>query len=457
MKTRTESSIQASTQPSTPTRIIHPATFSGTLNVPTSKSLTHRALIIAAFSALQHGKPAIVRSPLRSDDTTLTLAALKTMGFESTVSENDEEIFAVEFSGKRITPHSPITIDIHHSGTSARLLTAVAAIQPLNTSNCAWIEVDGSARMRQRPMQELIVPLEELGAKLEAASGFLPIRIHSPITKGGTVRVNASKSSQFLSALLLIAPLLEGTTDIVLDGEIASKSYSDMTIAQMRSAGIIVAETSHGYSIRGNQTYSMPDYAVEGDYSAASYPLAAAVITGGAVTIQNIAQESPQGDHAIVEILRDFGADIVWTNNGLRMTGHNVLRGVERDMNSCPDIVPTVAVTALFAETKSVFRNIEHLRYKESDRIAAVIENIRRLGGKAYTEASNDGGGDALVVEPSKYALHGASVPTYDDHRMAMSFALVGLRVPGVVIEHPECVAKSYPLFWRDFEAYSSK
>jgi 3-phosphoshikimate 1-carboxyvinyltransferase len=434
------------------TRIIKPSGFNGTLAVPTSKSLTHRALIIAAFSAVQHNAPAIVRFPLRSDDTTLTLAALKVMGFEANIVQKAELIESVEFTGKRDIPASSVTIDIHHSGTSARLLTAVAAAQPIPSA--LWIEVTGSARMRERPMQELIAPLEALGAHIESAKGFLPIRITTPITTGSNVRVDASKSSQFLSALLLIAPLLRGEMKIQIEGEIASKSYSDMTIAQMHQAGIEVEETLHGnaieYSIRGEQIYTMPEYTVEGDYSAVSYPLAAAAITGGRVHVSNIVRESPQGDRAIIDILRDFGVSVEWAvSGGVQVHGSKVLQGVERDMNSCPDIVPTVAVTALFAESRSIFRNIEHLRYKESDRIAAVIENIGRLGGKAYTE------GDALVVEPSAHALHGAQIPTFDDHRMAMSFALVGLRVPGVVIENPSCVAKSYPEFWRDFEQLS--
>lgn len=433
---------------SIPTRTIIPAQFSGTLAVPTSKSLTHRALIIAAFAAIQNNSSTIVRNPLRSDDTTLTLAALGKMGFETIITENEELISSIEFTGTRITPQSGTTIDIHHSGTSARLLTAVAAIQPIAAGS--WIEIDGSSRMRQRPMQELVSPLQALGAELKSESGFLPIRITTPIRHGAEVRLDASKSSQFLSALLLIAPLLAGKTTIRIEGEIASKSYSDMTIAQMRQAGIIVEEIEDGYIIEGGQIYTMQDYTVEGDYSAVSYPLAAATITGGEVCVTNIVRDSPQGDRAIIEMLEEFGATVEWQpSGGVKIRGIKKLRGIDRDMNSCPDIVPTVAVTALFAETKSIFRNIEHLRYKESDRIAAVIENITRLGGRAYTE------GDALIVEPSAHELHGAQLPTFDDHRMAMSFSLVGLRIPEVTIENPECVVKSYPLYWKDFEVLS--
>jgi 3-phosphoshikimate 1-carboxyvinyltransferase len=430
---------------------VQPASVRGHLAVPTSKSLTHRALIIAAFAANASAKAAQVHNPLRSDDTTLTLEALRRMGYPITVRKNSDGVEVVEFAGKRIPPSDSPRIDIHHSGTSARLLTAVAAIQHLASGQ--FIEIDGSERMRQRPMQELIQPLSALGAELRHENGFLPIRIAASLPDSenqASVRVDASKSSQFLSALLLIAPLLKAGLRIEIQGAIASQSYSDMTIAQMRDAGVEVKEWRENgvvthYTIAGGQSYQMPNYTVEGDYSSASYPLAAAAITGGSVTITNLRQHSPQGDRAIVDILQAFGAKVEWKPEGLTLTGDKPLRGVDWDMNSSPDIVPTVAVVAMFATGRSTFRNIEHLRYKESDRVQAVIENIERLGGRSLVE------GNALVVEPVK-GLHGASIPTFDDHRMAMSFALAGLKTPSVVIENPSCVAKSYPDFWRDFE-----
>lgn len=434
-------------------RRIKPASVQGSLAVPTSKSLTHRALIIAAFSAHHSGTSAAVWNPLRSDDTTLTLQALRAMGYPITVVEKAGHIEKVEFTGNRIQPAQPVRIDIHHSGTSARLLTAVAAIQTSTDQN--YIEIDGSERMRQRPMKELITPLEALGCSLSHNHGFLPIRITRPIDHSNaqlTVRLDVSKSSQFLSALLLIAPLLVYDLRIEITSDIASKSYSDMTIALMAKAGVHVEEFHQNgivtaYAIKGNQHYQLSEYSVEGDYSSASYPLAAATITGGTITIANLTQDSPQGDRAIVPILERFGAMISWDASGITLRGSETLHGVEWDMNSCPDIVPTVAVVAMFAKERSVFRNIAHLRYKESDRIQAVIENIERLGGKAFVE------GNALVIEPVK-TLHGASIPTFDDHRMAMSFALAGLKIDGVEIENPECVAKSYPDFWRDFEVF---
>ena len=453
-------------------RTIHGGTARGELDAPTSKSLTHRALIIAALSAHQTGSPARVARPLRSDDTTLTLGALETMGYAATRSADArtgaETFDWVEFTGKRGAPKTDASgvarVNIHHSGTSARLLAALAAVQPLDREGYS-IELDGSARMRQRPMQELLEPLQALGARVESANGFLPILFRGGVSSGVSanisslatpprkVRVDATKSSQFLSALLLAAPLIEGGLDIETAGAIASRSYSDMTLAQMRAAGIRIEETERAgatlYRVEGAQTYSMPLYEVEGDYSSASYPLAAAAITGGDVVVRNVRRDSPQGDRAIVDILRDYGAEVEWlSGGGVRVRGAARRFGVERDMNACPDIVPTVAAMALFAETPSVLRNVEHLRYKESDRMSAVIENIAQLGGAARQE------GDALIVEPKPEAeLRPARIPTFDDHRMAMSFALVGLRVRGVQIEDPACVAKSYPEFWRDFDA----
>ncbi|MCS6809395.1 MAG: 3-phosphoshikimate 1-carboxyvinyltransferase [Bacteroidota bacterium] len=432
-------------------RRIRCASVYGSVTVPASKSITHRALIIGACAADASGESTVVMNPLRSDDTVLTLQALQAMGYPARVDEHNGDIHKVEWLGKRNVPEGPVHIDIHHSGTSARLLTAVAAVQPI--ANGGYIQIDGSARMRQRPMHELITALTTLGAVIEHHEGFLPLRVVKPVAElplETTVAIDASKSSQFLSALLLIAPLLPGGINIRLVSNITSQSYSDMTIAQMAQAQVHVEEhVEHGrvvgYSIDGGQRYCMREYNIEGDYSSASYWLAAATITGGKIHIPNLTPHSLQGDQAIVPILESFGARAAWKNDGLHVQGTAKLQGVEWNMNTCPDIVPTVSVVALFAEGRSVFRNIEHLRYKESDRIQAVCENIERLGGTAYLEGSD------LIIQPTT-GLHGASLPTFDDHRIAMSFALAGLRISGVEIEQPECVAKSYPNFWHDFE-----
>lgn len=416
---------------------VQPGVAQGECILPTSKSLTHRAYILAALAATTTQKPCRVVAPLRSDDTDITFEALRTMGYEAVREQN-----TVIFTGVYAPPaEGRCTIYVHHSGTSARLLAAVAALQPYP------VRLDGSERMRSRPMMELMQPLEQLGAHIEHTGGVLPLTITQPITHGGRVDVDASKSSQFLSALFLITPLLNGTTQIFLKGAIASQSYSDMTLQLLRDAGITVDTTPTGYQISGGQKLRQQHWEVEGDYSAASYPLAAAALTGGSVTAPNLRSESLQGDRTILEILEDFGAEVIrHESGGITVRGKGKLQGFRRDMNSCPDIVPTVAVVALFASEPVELYNIEHLRYKETDRISAVIENIQKLGGSARLA------GNSLIIEPSAAVLHGAELPTYDDHRMAMSFALAGLRVPGVVIEDPACVSKSYPDFWQDWE-----
>jgi 3-phosphoshikimate 1-carboxyvinyltransferase len=420
-------------------------------------------LILAAFAASASGEECIVRNPLQSDDLTITLNALQTMGYEARIANETGSGYDVIFSGKRLavqaTPEEPARVYVHHSGTSARLLSAVAALQPFA------VQIDGSPRMRERPMQELITPLTDLGANIQHTNGFLPLTMTKPITHGGRVRVNAEKSSQFLSALLLAAPLLEGSTEIIVEGDIASKSYSDMTIAQLREAGVDVhvnvRETATGsaitYTIAGSQHITQRVWDVEGDYSAASYPIAAAVIAGGSVTIPNLTQRSLQGDSAMLDIVRECGASVTWFDNAINApssSGVTIERkpdqpifAINRDMNTCPDIVPTVAVLALFANDRSRLLNVAHLRYKESDRIHAIVSNIEAMGGCAFMD------GDALIIEPRLAALHGAHIQTFDDHRIAMCFALAGLRVSGIQIENPACVAKSYPDFWRDFDA----
>lgn len=425
-------------------QLIRRGVLRGTVHVPSSKSISHRCFILAALSC----QPCVVLNPLKSDDLDITLTALQQLGYEAVQEGRD-----VRFTGKRRVPtHSeePVRLYMHHSGTSARLLTAVAALQPF------VVEIDGSARMRERPMQDLFTPLEQLGARLEYErrpdGGGLPVRILEPVRSGGRVRVNASKSSQFLSALLHIGAFLNSELIVEVEGAIASQSYSDMTIAQMRKAGLTVIEEQSAqgltvYRVPSGQRYGQEVWAIEGDYSAASYPIAGAALSGGDVLIPNLEEASLQGDSAIVEIVRSFGATAVFTPEGLRVSSSGILHGITRDMNSCPDIVPTVAVMAMFADSMTRLENVEHLRYKESDRLAAVIGNIKLLGGCAYVE------GSTLVVEPvAADCLHGAVLPTFDDHRMAMAFSLAGLKVDGVEIENPSCVAKSYPEYWRDFE-----
>ncbi len=401
--------------------------LSGKTNAPPSKSITHRLLIIAALS----GQRWHIKNPLFSDDTRITLDALNQMGFSMNSIPNE---FVLDGTHKNI--ESPSVIFFGNSGTSARLLTAVAA------SISGEFHLDGTERMRQRPMFPLINALQQLGAEIEHQNGYLPMDVSGGNLKGGEVIIDASQSSQFISALLLIAPYLKQDLTILPEGTIASSGYVDLTFSLMRKNGIEVKKDGEKIVLPGNQNYVMRDDKVEGDYSSASYFLAGAALTGGSVTVSNLEQSSHQSDQIILEILSEAGARVVRESDKVIVKGGKI-KGIDMDMQSCPDIVPTVAVMALFATGDTRMRNVRHLQFKESDRLKAIQENISRLGGESEIE------GNDLIIKPRP--LKGATLPTYDDHRIAMSFALAGLRVKGVSIENPKCVEKSFPEFWREF------
>jgi len=402
---------------------------SGSINVPASKSLTHRYFIQSALSC----KPTIVRLPLQSEDTKITLNALRSMGYEF---EDYGE--SVAFTGNKL-PVDNCSFWVENSGTSARLLSGVMSLQPF------VCKMDGSERMRQRPMRTLIDALTALGATVGHNDGYLPLEISGGQLRGGELHVDATKSSQFLSSLLLIAPYL--TSDLILKyGEtVASESYLLMTVELMRRAGVEVELIQGGFRVPAGQNYSLTDLTVEGDFSSAAYFLTAAALTGGRVTIENVTPNSLQGDSVIVEVLEKAGADVQWGEKGITVKGRDRILPVDVDVQSVPDLAPTIAVLALFADGPSTLRHVEHLKYKECDRLAGVIENIQRLGGKAYTN------GDSLIIEPAP--LQGTLLASWNDHRMSMCFSLVGLRVPNVVIENRECVVKSYPNYWQDLES----
>ncbi len=409
-------------------REIKPGILEGRFKAPPSKSITHRLLIIAALS----GQECRVQNPLLAEDTLLTLSALKQIGFVFT-KEKD----GILFSGKRETPGQPVRIEVANSGTTARLMTAVAASQP------GEFIIDGSPRMRERPMKPLLDALLQLGVHIENNNGKLPLRIQGGKIKGGAVQVNATKSSQFLSALLLIAPLTADGLTIIPQGEIASEAYVEMTLALMRRNGIEFNSTDKEMHVPGKQEYRMTTTAVEGDYSSASYFIIGAAIGGGKIAIENLQPDSLQGDRVILDILESAGCVVNWSSDSVSVQGTN-LNGIEWDMKNSPDLAPGVGVMALFAQENSRLRRLHHLKFKESDRLAVLAQNIRLLGGDVSIE------GEDLLVRP--VPLNGSDIPVHNDHRMAMSFALAGLRVPGIRIENPQCVSKSFPKFWDEFD-----
>lgn len=405
-------------------RTIQPGILKGELVAPPSKSISHRLLIIAALS----GRKCQIGNFLKSEDTLITLHALQKMGFVLERREN-----RILFKGHREVPTQPVHIDCGNSGTSARLLTAVAAYLS------GEFIITGSPRMQQRPMKPLIDSLIATGAHIDHQQGFLPITVHGGHLQGGEVEIDASLSSQFISALMLVAPCTRQGYRIVPQGIIASKAYLELTAQLLKKYGIENIYRDNCISVAGSQKYQMDQAIVEGDYSNISYFVTGAALSGGEVRIKGLAQDSAQGDRYILSLAEKAGAKVSWFKEWVQIKSDR-LSALDENLNDCPDLVPSLAVMALFSKGSSRFRNVGHLQYKESNRLAAIVQNIQKLGGRAVIE-NND-----LIVQPA--TLKGTTLSSFKDHRIAMSFAMVGLRVPGITIEDPACVEKSFPKFW---------
>jgi 3-phosphoshikimate 1-carboxyvinyltransferase len=307
--------------------------------------------------------------------------------------------------------------------------------------------------MRERPIQDLLDALTQLGvsATSDTGTGCPPITIRStgwPNSDGTTVRISAEKSSQFLSAVLLAAPFGWGTTRVEVVGEVVSEPYIEMTTRIAFQWGLIIpADGPRAYDIPAVGGLGWPNeetYPVEPDASSASYFFAAAAINGGTVTVRGMKRDMLQGDVKFVDCLQQMGCEVEYGDDSVTVHGRP-LKGIDTDMNPISDTVMTLAAVACFADGPTTIRNVAHIRHKETDRIAAVATELRKLG--AEVEEFPDG----LRITPRP--LTGCAVDTYNDHRMAMSLALIGLKVPGVVIRNPGCVAKTYPGFWQDFDA----
>jgi 3-phosphoshikimate 1-carboxyvinyltransferase len=402
-----------------------------TVSVPGSKSYTHRALIAAALS----DAACRVTGMLDSEDTRLTLAALKQMG-TSCRSEGPDLILQGR-NGRFDPVLAPI--ELGNSGTSMRLLAAVAALGQ------GRYVLQGSARMAQRPMGDLLDALNQIGvpARSLASNGCPPVEITGGHAVGGLVRIDCHLSSQFLSGLLLIAPCCRETVTIEVSRGPVSRPYIDLTCAIMGHCGIRLSRDGYTrFTIAGGQRYRAAEIRVEPDCSQASYFWAAAAITGGRVKVRGIGRDSLQGDLELVQVLERMGCRVDFEADGVAVTG-GPLHAVAVNMADMPDVVPTLAVVAAFAAGTTVITGVGHLREKESDRLAAVAAELNRMGIRAET------GEDWLRIEGGRPV--GAQIETYDDHRMAMSFAVAGLKTEAVVIRHPEVVGKSFPDFWQVF------
>jgi 3-phosphoshikimate 1-carboxyvinyltransferase len=409
--------------------------------VPGSKSLTNRALVLAALSA--RSRPCQLTGALRSEDTEVMVSCLQALGFvvQPHWDLDPPAITVGPTASGRLIPAEAADLFVANSGTTMRFLTAVVSL------GLGRYRLDGVPRMRERPIGDLLQALEQLGVRAvsKAGNGCPPVVVEAAGWKNGSVMVRGSVSSQFLSGLMLAAPFAPQETVVVFDEGLVSRPYLDMTEAVLRQWGFALRfrERSRSFRVPGNQATARDAYAVEPDASAASYFFASAAITGGRVTVPGLGPDSLQGDVRFADVLQSMGCRVARTAEGITVEG-GPLRGIDVDMNDISDTVMTLAAVACFAQGPTTIRNVAHVRHKESDRLAALANELRRVGAGVEDFA------DGLTIRPAP--LHGAAVKTYDDHRMAMSLALLGLRLSGIVLEDPGCVAKTYPEFFSDLE-----
>ena len=419
-----------------PLRIAPRGPLDARVRVPGSKSVTNRALVAAA---LARGESAL-SGGLHSDDTRVMVESLGALGCALDVSGDP---WRISGGGCRLrAPSAPLFAG--NSGTTARFLTAAATLAD------GPVVIDGSARMRERPIDDLCRALEKLGApvRVEGAGGCPPVRVAGGGLRGGEATIDARRSSQYVSAVLLAAPCAAADVTLRFEGDaLVSRPYVDLTLDVMRAFGAhAVWRGESALHVAAGSPYRGRAYAIEADASSAAYPFCAAAIAGGRVRVEGLDPATHQPDLGILDLLARMGCRVEkgpdWAELRAPADG---LRGIDVDMNALPDAVLALAVVALFAEGPTRIRNVANLRIKESDRLAALETELRRLGATATA------GPDWLEIEPGP--LHAAAIDTYDDHRMAMAFALAGLRQPGVEIRDPGCVAKTWPDYFAMLEA----
>lgn len=406
----------------------------GSVRVPGSKSITNRALICSAM-ATGHSR---LHGVLESEDTEVMVHAWQTLGLDIAWNRHGCELSIEGCSGQ--PPVSHADLQIANSGTSIRFLTAALA------ATHGEYSLDGVPRMRERPIGDLLDGLRTWGADVASINALRgdcpPVRLRAQGLHGGPANVRGDVSSQFLSGMLMAAPYSANNVELTVEGELVSKPYVTMTLAVMRSFGVQVdAEGYDRFKIPAPQRYRGLDYAIEPDASAASYFFAAAAITGGTVRVLGLSNDSLQGDVGFAEVLEQMGCSVTWGHDFIEVSGR-ATHGIDIDMNAISDTVQTLAAVAVFADGPTHIRGVAHNRHKETDRIGDLATELRRLG------AAIDEQPDGLIVHPRP--LTGCALTTYRDHRMAMSLALLGLKIPGVRILDPGCTGKTYPRFFED-------
>jgi len=407
--------------------------LSGEVFAPPSKSYTHRAILITSL-----GPGGSIKRPLLSADTRATISASQAFGAEIDIDED------VKIKGVADRPRTPEdVINVLNSGTTLRFCSAVAAL----TEGAV---LTGDASIRSRPNGPLLSSLSDLGAQAFSIrnNGKAPLVVRGRM-KGGTARLDGSVSSQFLSALLISAPLAEEETRIVIQGELKSRPYAEMTLDMLAEAGIRIEPGEQEFLVPGNQSFGLKGYTIPGDFSSASYPMAAAAVTGSEVTVKGVLP-SRQGDSAIIDILRRMGAEVSWDREkgDLRVRGGE-LQAVDVDAGRTPDLVPTIAVLGALAKGKTTVFNAEHVRHKETDRLHAMAVELSRMGADIKERP------DGLEITGGK--LHGTKVHGHHDHRIVMALAVAGLVAGDTEIDTAESVDVSYPGFFAQMKGLGAE
>ncbi|MGB2079033.1 MAG: 3-phosphoshikimate 1-carboxyvinyltransferase [Vibrio sp.] len=413
----------------------------GTINLPGSKSVSNRALLLAALS---DGTTQLTNL-LDSDDIRHMLNALTQLGVQYELSADKTEC-KVQGLGRPFQSSQALELFLGNAGTAMRPLAAALCLSQ------GEFVLTGEPRMKERPIGHLVTALQTLGANVSYLEneGYPPLKIQGGQLKGGKVQIDGSISSQFLTAFLMAAPFAQDDIEIEIIGDLVSKPYIDITLDIMQRFGVQV-ENNHyqTFVVRAGQTYVSPgQFLVEGDASSASYFLAAAAIKGGAVKVTGIGRNSIQGDIAFADALEKMGAEIEWADDYI-LCRRQQLRGIDMDFNHIPDAAMTIATTALFAQGSTTIRNVYNWRVKETDRLSAMATELRKVGAKV------EEGEDYIHIEPPTQLQHG-EIETYDDHRMAMCFSLVALSDTQVTILDPKCTSKTFPSYFAEFKRLSS-
>ncbi|MCG7568844.1 3-phosphoshikimate 1-carboxyvinyltransferase [Pseudoalteromonas sp. CNC9-20] len=404
----------------------------GEVTLPGSKSLSNRILLLAA---LAQGNTTVTNL-LDSDDIRHMLAALSALGVKVELSDDKTQAVVHGRGGELDTPDDALFLG--NAGTAFRPLTAVLA------ATSGSFTLTGEPRMEERPIGHLVDALQSLGADIHYSKQrhYPPLVIHGQGLSGGEVSIDGSISSQFLTALLMAAPLFQGDTNISIKGELVSKPYIDITLGVMAKFGVHVEHDNYQrFYVKGGQTYQSPGrIMVEGDASSASYFVAAAAIAGGEITIHGVGSQSVQGDIGFAKVMQQVGADIDWYDTKL-VVRKGTLKGVDIDANAIPDAAMTLATVALFAKGKTAIRNIYNWRVKETDRLHAMATELKKLGAEVIE------GEDYIEITPVT-KLNDVAIDTYNDHRIAMCFSLVAVGGWPVTINDPNCTAKTFPTYF---------